>query len=50
MSEEGPVMIPLDKAMAAASDILKGAKTIYAVRDGLEVMRRGLDSETQNLK
>lgn len=50
MSEEGPVMIPLDKAMAAASELLKGAKTIHSIRDGLEVMRKGLDSETQRLK
>lgn len=46
MSEEGPVMIPLDKAMAAASALLKGAKTIYSIRDGLEIMRKGLDTET----
>ena len=50
MSKDGPVMIPLDKAMQAASDLLKGAKTIYSVRDGLEVMRQGLASETSTLK
>ena len=50
VSEDGPVMIPLDKAMAAAGSLLQGAKTIYAVRDGLEVMRNGLDTETSNLK
>ena len=50
MSDEGPVMIPLDKAMAATSDLLQGAKTIYAIRDGLEVMRKGLESETNVLK
>ena len=50
VSEDGPVMIPLDKAMAAAKSILAGAKTIYAVRDGLEVMRQGLAVETSELK
>lgn len=50
VSEEGPVMIPLDKAMQAASELLKGAKTIHSIRDGLEVMRKGLESETQTLK
>ena len=49
-SEDGPVMIPLDKAMAAAGSLLQGAKTIYSIRDGLEVMRSGLDTETNNLK
>ena len=50
VSEDGPVMIPLDKAMAAAKGLLAGAKTIYSVRDGLEAMRRGLDSETQKIR
>lgn len=50
MSEEGPVMIPLDKAMEVASSLLQGAKTIYSIRDGLEVMRQGLVTETGNLK
>ena len=50
MSEGGPVMIPLDKAMKAAGSLLQGAKTIYAVRDGLEVMRQGLATETSKLK
>lgn len=50
VSEDGPVMIPLDKAMQAASDLLKGAKTIHSIRDGLEVMRKGLESETEVLK
>lgn len=50
VSEDGPVMIPLDKAMQAASELLKGAKTIHSIRDGLEVMRKGLESETQTLK
>jgi hypothetical protein len=50
VSEEGPVMIPLDKAMKAASALLTGAKTIYSIRDGLEVMRQGLKTETNKLK
>ena len=50
MSEGGPVMIPLDKAMKAAGSLLQGAKTIYAVRDGLEVMRQGLATETGKLR
>ena len=50
VSEDGPVMIPLDKAMKAAGSLLQGAKTIYAVRDGLEVMRQGLATETSKLK
>ena len=33
VSEDGPVMIPLDKAMAAAGTLLQGAKTIYSVRE-----------------
>ena len=49
-SEGGPVMIPLDKAMEAAKSILGGAKTIYAIRDGLEIMRQGLEVETGELK
>ena len=50
MSEDGPVMIPLDKAMKAAGSLLANAKTIYSVRDGLEVMRQGLKTETNRLK
>jgi len=50
MSNDGPVMIPLDKAMAVSNSLLQGAKTITTIRDGLEVMRQGLDSETDNLK
>jgi hypothetical protein len=50
VSKTGPVMIPLENAMRAASDLLKGAQTIYTVRDGLEVMRRGLETETNTLK
>jgi len=50
VSEDGPVMIPLDKAMKAASALLTGAKTIYSIRDGLEVMRQGLKTETNKLK
>lgn len=50
MSQDGPVMIPLDKAMAAASSIIKGAKTIHSIRDGLEIMRQGLSTETEKLK
>ena len=49
-STEGPVMIPLEKAMAATSDLLNGAKTIYAIRDGLEVMSQGLKTEAGELK
>ena len=50
VSEDGPVMIPLDKAMQAAGSLLTNAKTIYSVRDGLEVMRQGLKTETNRLK
>ena len=50
VSKDGPVMIPLDKAMEITNALLQEAKTIYSVRDGLEVMRNGLDSETKNLK
>lgn len=50
VSEDGPVMIPLDKAMKAAGSLLQGAKTIYSIRDGLEVMRQGLATETNKLK
>jgi hypothetical protein len=50
MSEDGPVMIPLDKAMQAAGSLLQNAKTIYSVRDGLEIMRQGLKTETNRLK
>ena len=50
VSENGPVMIPLDKAMKAAGSLLANAKTIYSVRDGLEVMRQGIKTETNKLK
>ena len=50
VSEDGPVMIPLDKAMQSAGSLLTNAKTIYSVRDGLEVMRQGLKTETNKLK
>ncbi len=50
VSEDGPVMIPLDKAMKAAGSLLANAKTIYSVRDGLEIMRQGLKTETNRLK
>ena len=50
VSKEGPVMIPIDKAMEITNALLQEAKTIYSVRDGLEVMRNGLDSETKNLQ
>ena len=49
-SEEGPVMIPIDKAMEFANSLLAGAKTIYSIRDGLEVMKLGLDSENEKIK
>ena len=50
VSEDGPVMIPLKNAMEISSSILNGAKSIYSVRDGLEIMRKGLDAETQTMK
>ena len=50
MSKDGPVMIPLDKAMEAAGSLFQGAKTIHSIRDGLEVMKEGLVTETNNLK
>ena len=43
-------MIPLDKAMSVANTLLAGAKTIYSVRDGLEVMKQGLDAGTAELR
>lgn len=49
-STDGPVMIPLEKAMAAAGDLFRGAKTIHAIRDGLETMSQGLKTETGELK
>lgn len=50
ISPNGPVMVSIDKAMAAASQLLQGAKTIHSIRDGLEVMKMGLQSETAKLK
>ena len=50
VSEDGPVMIPLKNAMEISSSILNEAKSIYSVRDGLEIMRKGLDAETQTMK
>lgn len=50
MSKDGPVMIPLDKALEASKSILGQAKTIHSIRDGLEIMKQGLDTETQDLK
>ena len=43
-------MIPLEKAMAVSNSLLQGAKTIHSIRDGLEVMKEGLNSETENLR
>ena len=39
MSEDGPVMIPLKQAIEVSNALLTGAKTIYSVRDGLELMK-----------
>lgn len=50
VSENGPVMIPMDKAMEMANAFIKGAKTIHSIRDGLEMMRVGLDGETKRLQ
>lgn len=50
VSEDGPVMIPLSSAMEISNKLLAGAKTVYSVRDGLEVMRQGLESEAQKMK
>lgn len=50
VSPNGPVMVSLDKAMQAAASLLQGAKQIHSIRDGLEVMKMGLDSETSKLK
>lgn len=44
------MMISIDKAMSVASELFNGAKTIITIRDGLEVMRQGIDNETQDLK
>lgn len=49
MSKTGPVMIPIQNALNISNELLKGAKSIYTIRDGLEVMRAGLDSETEKL-
>ena len=46
VSEEGPVMIPMEKALQISNALLQGAKTVISIRDGLEVMRQGLDTET----
>ena len=43
-------MIPMDKAMEVANALLTGAKTVHTIRDGLEVMKQGLDSETETLR
>lgn len=43
-------MIPLDKAMKVANSLLSEAKSIYSIRDGLEVMSQGLKTETDKLK
>ena len=43
-------MIPLDKALEASKSIMSEAKTIHSIRDGLEIMKSGLDTETQTLK
>lgn len=50
MSKDGPIMIPMDKAIDAVNSILNEAKTIHSIRDGLEVMKMGLDSGTMELK
>lgn len=50
MSKEGPMMIPMDKAMQVANSLFQQAKSIYSIRDGLEVMSQGLKTETDNLK
>lgn len=39
-------MIPLDNAMTFASDLFSNATQIPGIRDGLEVLRMGLDSGT----
>ena len=49
-SETGPVMIPMSKAMELATSLFEGAKKIYSIRDGLEVMRLGIDYETEELR
>ena len=43
-------MIPMDKAMQVANSLFQQAKSIYSIRDGLEVMSQGLKTETDNLK
>ena len=45
-SKDGPVMIPMARAMEVASTLFNGRKTIYSIRDGLEVMKMGLVTET----
>lgn len=49
-STTGSIMIPLDKAMVVARSLFDGAKTMYTIRDGLEVMKEGLVDETANLR
>ena len=43
-------MIPADKAMQIAKSLFAAAKTVYSIRDGLEVMKMGLDHENAELK
>lgn len=50
VSEDGPVMIPIETAMKITSDLLQKAKTVTSIRDGLEVMKLGLEDETKELK
>ena len=50
VSQDGPVMIPLDKAMKVAGDLFANAKKIHSIRDGLEIIRTGLVNETHRLR
>ena len=43
-------MIPADKAMEIAKSLFSTAKYVYSIRDGLEVMKMGIDSENEELK
>lgn len=40
-------MISIDQALSVTNQLLSQAKTIYSIRDGLEVMRYGLAYETK---
>lgn len=50
VSENGPVMIPADKAFEIAKSFFASAKSVYTIRDGLEVMKMGVDHECEEVR